>query len=94
MSVFRFVLLALSAYRLTRLLVSDSWPPVAWFRDKVEYRMGPDSAWYELVTCPWCAGTYITFAVFAIDHYLWTPPFWLLACVAAMAIVGQIGQRD
>lgn len=94
MTVFHFVLLTLASYRLTRLLTTDAWPPVEWFRDYIERRFGPDSSWFTLVTCPWCAGVYITFAVYAVDHFLWNPPTWLLAFVASSALVGYLGTYD
>lgn len=94
MSVFRFILLTLAAYRLTRVIVEDQWPPTDWLRNKVDERFGKTSSWSTLVHCPWCAGVYVTFAVFAIDHYLWSPPFWLLAFVAATALVGYLGTYD
>lgn len=94
MTVFRFLLLTLASFRLTRLITTDDLPVTETFRDYVEQRTGKDSGWTTLITCPWCAGVYITFAVFAIDHYLWQPPLWLLGFVAASAIVGYLGTWD
>lgn len=94
MSVFRWALMVLATFRLTRLITTDEWPPTNWLREKVEDRFGKDSSWVTLITCPWCCSVYVGFAVFAIDHYLWRPPFWLLAFVAATALVGYLGTYD
>lgn len=94
MTVFRFVLLTLAAFRLTRLVVSDAWPPTKWLREKIESRTGSDSGWTMLTTCPWCFGVWVTFAVFLVDHFIWSPPIYLLAPVAASALVGLLGTYD
>lgn len=91
MTVFRFLLLTLAAYRLTRLLTADDLPPSKAFRDWVRHRTGHDSAWSTLVHCEWCSGVWGVAGVFLVDRYWWTPPIWLLAMVAAMTLVGILG---
>lgn len=91
---FRFVLMTLTAYRLTRLVVHDDWPPTHWFREKLTARTGQDSGWTVLFTCPWCFGVYVTAAMFLVDHYLWTIPTLLLMMGSAMAVVGYLGTYD
>lgn len=90
MSAFRFIVLALVCYRITRLVTADHWPPAVVVRDKVEAFLGK---WGELVTCAWCAGTYITAVVFAFDHYVRIPSVFYLA-IAAMTVVGLISNYD
>lgn len=94
MTPFEFACMALTAARLTRLVVADDWPPSEWLRNKVADRTGEDSSWTTLVTCPWCWGVWTTAALFLTDHYLWNIPTWLLAMGAAMEIVGYLGTYD
>lgn len=91
MTVFRFILMALVAFRFTRLITMDDWPPTEWFRNKVAERTGEHSGWSTLVTCPWCCSPYITATLFLVDHYLWTIPMLLLYMGATMAIAGFLG---
>lgn len=93
MTPFRFILLTLIAFRFTRLLTTDLWPPTKRFRELVEDRFGEESGWYVLITCPWCAGAYITAAVFVVDWWL-NLPVYLLAGVAATSLVGYLGTYD
>ncbi len=69
---------ALAVYRLTRLVTTDSFPPVARLREnfvgrhtkeRVEHEGGththfaePD-AWAELSECAWCASWYVALGV-------------------------------
>lgn len=60
------LLMTLAAYRLARLLVHDTFPPIAWLRDKFTgpYEVHVDTAprkpthvpfWFAyLWTCTWC----------------------------------------
>lgn len=61
MTALEFVLLALAAYRLTRLVAVDTITQPA--RDWIEYRVGGLSHWYTLVTCPFCVGFWVSAAV-------------------------------
>lgn len=92
MSVFRWVLLSLTAFRLTRLLTTDVYPPTEWFREKALSALGPK--WGEIVSCPWCASPYIVGIVYAVDNFLWTIPTILLAAGATMAVVGYLATYD
>lgn len=94
MNAFRFVLLSLTCFRLTRLVTTDEWPPSNWFREAVEKRFGEHSSWMTLVTCPWCWGVWTTGVVYAVDHFIWTIPTILLAAGATMALVGLLGTYD
>lgn len=90
----RFALLTLSAFRLTRLITTDKWPPTKRFREWIEERTGEESGWSEFIGCGWCAGTVITGVVFITDRYLWSPSIWLLSVVAAMSLVGYLSAYD
>lgn len=92
MTPFRFILLSLASYSLSRIVTDDKWPPSEAFRKYVRERTGPESGWSKYVTCSWCFGAHVTIAVFLVDHYLWAPPTWLLAMVAARTLVGILGE--
>lgn len=92
MTVFRWVLLTLAAFRLTRLVTTDDI--TQGFRDSIRERFGSKSNWFTLVSCPWCVSCYLCSAVFLVDRYFWQPPVWLLAMVAAMSLVGYLGTYD
>lgn len=80
------VVLPAAVYRLTRLAVTDTWPPAArarawWVRRR------PGSPWGELAVCPWCASPYI--AALVLAAYLaapaWTCTLALLPAWSAAA---------
>lgn len=67
------VLLTLAVYRVTRLVVEDTFPPVAWVRDRLtghewsigepyvveRWRRVPD--WVgDLVSCCWCSSVWVS----------------------------------
>lgn len=87
-------LVCLASYRITRLLVRDTFPPLAVQRARIGERWG-DSSWQAyLASCSWCAGVYVSGAV--------TLATWLIVGLAAPAlvwgaaatIVGILGQLD
>ena len=88
--VFQFILLSLASYRLQRIITEDSWPPSEWLREKVAIRFGKDSSWYDFITCPWCIGTHLTFAVFAISAQYLTVPLPVIQAFAAATLVGAL----
>lgn len=92
--IFQWALLSLTAYRLQRIVTTDSWPISRWFRMSIYRRFGGDSAWYDFFTCGWCFGWYCTLAVFAISTLWLNVPLPVLQALAATAVVGQIAQRD
>ena len=65
--------LSLATYRLTRLVVHDTFPPIAWVRDRIT---GDDPAvgrwrgvpnWVgALVSCTWCSSVWVSFGVTAL----------------------------
>ena len=78
--------------RLTRLVVDDDWPPVAWARGK--YIQKAPVAWAELVTCGFCVAPWFALinGAFAwlsyngdasLDWWWWAPNLWLAAAYAA-----------
>lgn len=91
------VVLGLTSYRLTRLITTDTFPPVQGFRRWVRRRTAraEDDGWqYELITCPWCMGAWISGALVLItDLFVSVPYPWLMWGVVA-TITGFIGQYD
>jgi hypothetical protein len=71
------LLVTLASYRLTRLVVDDTFPPVQWVRDRV---VGDDPAvprwrgvpaWVgDLVSCSWCASVWVSAGVTALT-WVW-----------------------
>ena len=74
--IFAAVVGTLAVARITRLIVDDDWPPIAWARRKWwdwwlpmnESTAQPDqprtknaAAWVELVTCSFCVGVWVAF---------------------------------
>lgn len=72
-------LVCLTAYRLTRLLARDSFPPIVVQRARVMERWGDDSWQAYLATCSWCMGVYVAGLV--------TLATWLLVDLAVPFLV-------
>lgn len=88
------VILGLAAYRVTRLLVIDSLlePGRSKLHAKLEQKHG--AIWskiYDLVSCTWCVGVYVSFAIYAI--YLWNvfTDWTRLDWLSAIAVSGVQG---
>lgn len=84
--VLSFVLLALTSYRLTRLLVVDKFPPILWVRERLTgnedegiypWRWVP--FWLEyLAGCYWCVGVWTAGAVTLLAAWTMDVPYPLL----------------
>lgn len=85
------LLTTLTTYRLTRLVVDDTFPPVKWVRDRLtgddygrgRWRWVP--TWVgELVGCSWCASVWVAAGVtLAVDLTVGLPLPWLTWAAAA-----------
>lgn len=88
---------ALAAYRLTRLITTDTFPPIKAVRDRVvsahEIEGDPD-AWAELVQCPWCSGMYVAFAVVLLRLRMPGLWGWVAKALATSAVVGMVSRLD
>lgn len=84
---------ALAVYRLTRLLIRDTLPPIPRVRDYVLARW-PDRALTELVVCPWCISFWLAAAVLAAT--MLAPAIWMLFALtlAWSAVAGFASTRD
>lgn len=110
------VSLALACYRAQRIVTSDVWPPTAafrqWMRERAvrardQRRAVAVVRWqwaHKLMTCPWCFGTWLSFAGVVLTHAyvvdLMTGEVHNRAGVvaifaaAAATIVGWIGEKE
>lgn len=81
---------AAAAYRLTRLVTSDTITDPA--REAIGARW-PDSRLDVLVNCPWCAGVWV--AAFVQAASLAAPRAWrpVARALALAAIAGAAGAR-
>lgn len=98
-----FVLMALAAYRLWRIIGEDEWPPSralrAYVARRAEHgnlieRLRPARAWAEVQTmieCPWCLGTWISIAVVIVCAQLTSVELPILQAMGVACAVGLIG---
>lgn len=92
--VVQWAFLSLAAYRLTRVLIEDEWPPADWFRQYVARRTGRDSAWTTLITCGWCAATYTSAALYVLSDQMLPIPLPVLSYAATLTVVGYLATYD
>lgn len=83
-------LTVLTCYRLTRLLTTDSFPPIVAFRSWISDRWGDDSWQAYLSECPWCVSVWIAGALVAVLVATVGCPYPLLAVPALSATTGLI----
>jgi hypothetical protein len=91
---------ALAAARVTRLVTTDTFPPIRmareWFLDKVDPGKVRDvngaepPALAELITCNWCTGVWVAFGVVAARRAV--PALWgpVAEALAVAMVVGQV----
>lgn len=103
------LLLCLTTYRVTRLVASDAFPPVAAARRRLtrgrpaghwlRYALGDDSHF----GCPWCVSVWVGGALVLVLalyvaltlHQSWWPwPVWLLIWGATSAVTGTLADRE
>jgi hypothetical protein len=84
------VLAVLATFRLTRFLVDDELARP--LRDAVERRMGVESSWAYLVSCPWCVSPYMGSLVawVALVGHDWLPVQIVGIALAASAVTGLV----
>ena len=84
---------ALAAFRLTRLWLLDSLPPLPAIRHHVLQKWG-NKWWTDLFVCGWCAGFWISAAVVAFASSPLAPAWnWLSLALAVSAVVGLMMDR-
>lgn len=83
-----FIVLALCVYRVTHLITTDHFPPVAKLRDRVWRKFGDDSWVTYLSTCQWCVSVYVGGVLTLLtDLIIGIPSPWLW-WGAASAVTG------
>lgn len=104
---FQWLLLSLVAWRITKFinddaLLDDIRDPIVdasnerrWRKREAQGKKNARDAKMgklaTLITCPYCMGTWITIAVFAVADQLLDLPLVTLQVVASMAVVGMLG---
>lgn len=87
--------MSLTAYRITRLLVQDTFPPIEVQRARVAARWGDESWQAYLSRCPWCAvGVTVSAAVTLATDLATSVPLPVLTGVAVAALVGLMSSVD
>ena len=82
----------MSAARLTRLLIADSFPPAVWFRIKWD-EVTEDTGWNKLFHCHWCLAPWFTLPILlwgwlSDTHWSWWIfNLWMAGAYAASMIV-------
>lgn len=85
---FDVLLMALAAFRITRLLVHDKI--AQWFRDLFKGDGGFAATVRDLLACPWCVGFWAALVVaFAYFVYPWA---WVVILFLAIAALGSMAQ--
>ena len=87
MTPLAFVIICLAAARLTRLVTEDTItePVRVWASDKPFV--------YELVTCPWCIGFWISLGCVAVWWTTSDRAVWLLAPFAVSHVAGWLNTQ-
>lgn len=87
-----FVVGTISVARMSRLLVWDDFPPVAWIRLKFFVAVG-DSPWRKLMECAFCQAPYLSAVMFLwgwlsnLAWWWWVPnTWWAMAYLAAILV--------
>lgn len=88
------VLVALTSYRLTRLLVRDEFPPISVLRARIAERKGDDSWQAYLSSCSWCAGVYVSGIVTGLTDLFVDVPLPVLTWASAAAITGFLASKE
>lgn len=92
-----FILLALGAARLTRLIVHDVYPPMLWLRVQYLRRLPDNSEWGKLVECHYCASPYVVAGLGAWGYFTdlqlawWLVVGWLAVTYVAAIVVSYDG---
>lgn len=82
---------SLAVYRLTRLAITDTFPPVRRARFAILQRWPEDSWQVELGTCPWCLSVWIAAGVLLVRRSrAWRA---LALVLAGSAVAGALSEK-
>lgn len=81
MTTFEWVAVAVvavtSAARITRLMIWDVYPPVAWLR--AQWTMRAPAKWEPLLKCGYCFAPYPTLAIVLWGYFTdWQTAWWIV----------------
>lgn len=93
--VVAFVVGSLSAGRITRLIIHDTFPPIVWFRMKWDDKTDGNS-WNTLFHCHWCLSFWVTLPIglWAWFSHLDTAWWVFNGIMAASYVAPMIVERD
>lgn len=83
-----FVVLALAAYRITHLITTDAIADE--FRNAIWSKFPPHTKIGYLITCNWCTGFWVSFALVAGASILPQITFVVSLIMAISAVVGLL----
>ena len=85
------IIVALASYRVTRLITTDTFPPIESVRNRIENKAPEWIA--DLITCSWCVGFWVSVvASVGFFHANWVGP--VAAPFALSAIIGLLSRGD
>ena len=89
---------SLASYRITRLILTDHFPPTMMLRKAVfdyypENEDGSEPWQAQLIQCPWCMSFWVALGVVAARKFM---PGWkhLGKAFAMSAVSGMIAERE
>jgi hypothetical protein len=84
------LLTCVTAMRITRLIVADTFPPIAVQRQRLTDKYGEHSWQAYLLDCPWCMGFWVAGAVVGVVTAWYGLPAPLLVWATAAYVSGQL----
>jgi len=86
-----FVILALAAFRVTRVITTDTVFEAV--REKIWKKFPPSKGFGYLITCDWCTGFYVSIA-FVLAYLLVPVIVYVVSLVLSIsAIIGLLANR-
>lgn len=93
-----YLLISLTTFSVTRLVIKDEFPPIRWPRDRMlDLAERHDNAFTRsyvyLWTCPWCMSVWVgSLVVWAFTFFV-SVPLPVVAVIVARAVTGLIAQN-
>lgn len=100
---FLLILFFLSVYRVTRLVIADRFPPIAWLRAKATAGR-PDTHWLVYMLgndrrygCPWCVSVWvggIGVLILSQLQHGWPWFTWVMVWLASSVFTGVLWKTE
>lgn len=88
---FVYLILALGAYRATRLVTTDTITEP--LREKIWSKWPPHTQFGYLFTCNWCTGFWVS-AIFVLGHLIFPEFTFVVSLILSIsAVIGLISAR-